>query len=351
MSVVYCIGTKDAMGELGHPLQWKNDTGGGTKSFFMNIVKELPKHGHGVHVFSTFSQYVDDCGVQYHPIEEISNFQTPHVLWACYDLRPLKGCAGSVRIGSHHSYRTDVPWNSIDIHTAPSQYTVDFLKRTYAPWADWHVQPNAVEPDLDSVQHRPVPGRIIYHTSWDRGLLRLCKVWPEIVTRAPGASLHVICQLPDRQRMDDPGEENCWEARHFRDFWQAWDNAISVGGVTHMQNVPRSRVLEELSQASVMAYPCQSSVPCEAGPVSVMECCKLGIPVVLTPQDALESIFKGGAIIARDLTEFTDKVVQVLSDHVVAKRYGERGQRLVSPYTYENAGRVLSDIIRRNTGQ
>jgi len=87
MSVVYCIGTKDAMGELGHPLQWKNDTGGGTKSFFMNIVKELPKHGHGVHVFSTFSQYVDDCGVQYHPIEEISNFQTPHVLWACYDLR------------------------------------------------------------------------------------------------------------------------------------------------------------------------------------------------------------------------------------------------------------------------
>ncbi len=353
-SVVHCVATQYATAGIIDPENWVDNRGGSNKNFFMNIVKELPKYGHLVRAFSTFPRSVTLNGVEYHPIEEIDKHGHPNVMWACYDTMPLSGRWGMLRIGSHHTYKIDrAAWEYIDIHTIPSQAALDFLKPVYSPHAQWVVQPNAVENDL--IERKPVPGRVIYHTSWGRGLYLLLRVWPEIRLRVPDATLHIISAFPDRNQPFARGTENYIEAVRFRAFWQYLDTAVAAGGVTHMSNVPRAQVLQELSEASVFAFPCSIPYSAETFSVSAMECCKMGIPVVLAPEDALESIYKGSVLLTpapaeQHLNEFADAVVQVLSDPVVAKRLSESGKKLAAPYTYENAGKVLSDIICSHTG-
>ncbi len=353
-SIVHCVSTQYAMAGVVDPANWVDNRGGSNKNFFMNIVKELPKYGHTVRAFSTFTRNVTLDGVEYYHIDELDHHGLPNVMWACYDTMPLYHRYGMLRIGSHHTYKIDrAPWEFIDINTIPSQSALDYLKPIYSPHSEWIVQPNAVENDL--IERNPVPGRVIYHTSWGRGLYLLLRVWPEIRQRVPGSTLHIVSTFPDRDFKLPNGTENHIDAIRLREFWQYWDVALAAGGITHRSNLLRAEVLEELSEASVFAFPCSLPYPAETFSVSAMECCKMGIPVVLAPADALESIYKGHVLMTpspadRYLNEFTDAVVQVLTDPVVAQRYSERGRKLAEPYTYQNAGKVLNDIICSHTG-
>lgn len=349
--IVHCYATRWATAGDLDPENWVDTRGGSNKNFFMNIVKELPKHGHHVRAFSTFPRAVSLHGVEYYPLQKMEAFGTPDVMWACYDTTPLKGRTGCLRIGSHHTYKIDwAPWPDIDINTIPSQAALDYLKPKYAPRSRWFVQPNAVEGDL--LPRAPVPGRVIFHTSWSRGLHVLARIWPRIRAAVPDATLHVISTLPPREAPlwgpVDLTQLVDW-TRH-REFWPAWDAARAAGGVVHMQNVPRAKVLQELAEASVFAFPCTTVYPVETFSVSTMECCKMGIPVVLAPEDALESIYKGRVLMTPSpVTEyehdFAEAVIQVLRDPAMAERYSELGKELAAPYTYANAGKALSDII------
>jgi glycosyltransferase involved in cell wall biosynthesis len=352
-SIVHCIATRYAMPDQVDPSQWVDNKGGSNKNFFMNITRELAKHGHKVRAFANFARRMHLNDVEWCPIEELDRHGRPDVMWACYDTMPLATRHGMLRIGSHHTYKIDrCAWEFIDVNTAPSQAAVDELRRRYAPHSQWAVQPNAVEGDL--LPWRPVQGRVIYHTSQDRGLRLLLKVWPEIRARVPDATLHVIASLHARDYRPLRGTETFVDAVRLREFNANFDRAVKAGGVTHMQNVPRATVLRELQEASCFAFPVSTGYACETFSVSAMEACAMGIPVVMAPQDALESIYRGGVLLtpapADDhMVEFTDAVVQVLTDPVVAARLSESGKRLAAPFTYANAARALSDIICSHT--
>lgn len=353
-SVVHCTSTVYSMGGQVDPSNWQDSRGGSNKNFFMNLVRELPKHGHQVRAFGPWSRRMRLHDVEWCPFAELDRHGKPDVLWACYDMRPLVGRHGMLRIGSHHTYKIDnCSWEFVDVNTAPSRSAVDELRRRYAPHSAWEVQPNAVEEDL--LPWRPVPGRVLYHTSQDRGLRLLLKVWPEIRARVPGATLHVVAALHPRDYRPTKGTEGFVDAVRLRELNANLDAAIAAGGVTHAQNVPRAAVLRELQEASCFAFPVSSGYACETFSVSAMECCRMGIPVVMAPQDALESIYRGSVLLtpapADDhMGEFADAVVQVLSDPVVAARWSALGKKLAEPYTYANAGKALSDIICARTG-
>ena len=352
-SIVHCVSTQYAMPDQVDPSNWQDNRGGSNKNFFMNVVRELAKHGHRVRAFGNFRQRVLLDDVEWCPIGELDRHGKPSVMWACYDVMPLLGRHGMLRIGSHHTFKIDsAAWEFIDVNTAPSRWAVDELRRRYAPHSEWEVQPNAVEEDL--LPWRPVPGRVLYHTSQDRGLRLLLKVWPEIRARVPGATLHVVASLHDRGYRYPRGTEQCVDAVRLRELWENLDAAVAAGGVTHQQNVPRATVLRELQEASCFAFPVSTGYACETFSVSAMECCRMGIPVVMAPQDALESIYRGSVLMTpapadEHLEEFADAVVQVLRDPVVAARWSEKGRKLAEPYTYANAGKALSDIICEHT--
>ena len=353
-SIVHCVSTQYAMPDQVDPANWQDNRGGSNKNFFMNITRELAKHGHRVRAFGNFPRRVMLDDVEWCPLGELDRHGQPTVMWACYDTMPLARRHGMLRIGSHHTYKIDrCAWEFIDVNTAPSRSAVDELRRRYAPHSEWAVQPNAVEGDL--LPWRPVPGRVLYHTSQDRGLRLLLKVWPEIRARVPDATLHVIASLHPRDYRPLRGTEHFVDAVRLREFWQNWDAAVAAGGVEHQQNVPRAVVLRELQEASCFAFPVSTGYACETFSVSAMECCAMGIPVVMAPQDALESIYRGSVLLtpapADDhLPEFADAVVQVLRDPVVAARLSESGRALAKPFTYANAARALNDIICGRTG-
>jgi glycosyltransferase involved in cell wall biosynthesis len=334
---------------------------GGGRAAFLGLVQELPKFGHEVHAFSTFKEKVRKDGVTYIPIDQynddLRSNGVPNVLWATYDTRPLSGRHGMLRIASHHTYRIDcigAPWEYIDINTIPSQAALDFLKPYCAPWSDWRILPNSIG---DVPEWKPVSGRVVYHTSATRGLHILLHAWPEIKARVPHATLHVISDYAGwmNNLLTKLGVENSEDGRRARLIQEGFVLARKAGGVEHFANLSRAQLHHELSQASMFAFPCTPLSPCETFSASVMECCKIGIPVVLAPSDALESIYRHHVLmtpapVEKYTRDFIDGVVQMLKDQDVANYYSQKGKELASGFTFERGGKVLNDMICQNTG-
>jgi hypothetical protein len=355
-SIVHAIITKYATGEndidLKNPLD--NTCTGGTPAHFLNMVRELQKLGHIVRAFGSWKKPMIIDGVEYLPLNSITKYGNPNVWWADYDVSPLIGKAGALRIGSHHTYRLDkAAFEWIDVNTIPSQAALNTLKPFYDPWGKWVTLPNAIPDDIP--KRDPVPGRVLYHTSADRGLHHLISMWPEIRRRVPYATLHFRL---NQQWLDWASLwqfDNSELGKRARLLKQDLISAELAGGFTRLPDLPRSEMWKEISQASVFAFPCDVRYPCETFSISTMECCKVGVPVVLCTQDSLKQIYGGYVLsveppVSKQINEFIDLVVTVLTDKEVAQEYSILGKNLASQYTYSKAGKKLSDIICEHTG-
>lgn len=127
--------------------------------------------------------------------------------------------------------------------------------------------------------------------------------------------------------------------------------AQEAGGVTILGRLPRADLERELCEASCFAYPVSVVRPCETFSVSIMECCKIGVPVVLSPADSLEAIYDGyvkmvKAPASEHMPEFTDAVVKVLTDPLYANKWSRRGRQLAARYTFEREAETLDTIIQ-----
>lgn len=330
--------------------------GGGSRVGFMGLTRAMAHIGqYHVVAFSTWAmpQFVEDgTGVEYRRLDFLMTSPKPDIAFAYYDTSPLELFDSTVlRIASHHTYAPYLHFDHADINTAPSEHALEALREEFEPTGQWHLLPNAVG-DVN-VTRRAIPGRVIYHTSPDRGLGLLCKAWPGIRKLVPHATLHVVG--PVRQILDakDPVGVAGRQARQLR---EAVAIAEAAGGLTLLGRLPRAELDRELSEASVFAFPCSPIAPCETFSISIMECCKSGIPVVLAPADALQSIYSGHVRMtpapAREhLGEFQDAVVGVLTSEVEQARLSALGRQLAEKYTFENMASVLNSIIMRRMGR
>jgi glycosyltransferase involved in cell wall biosynthesis len=353
MSLVHAILTTEASGgvKMNPDEGFSDNAGGGCRTAFLSLVKELAINGHKVRAFSTFTKASKQLGIEYYPIDELEWYGKPQVVWCCYYAYPLQKYSGCLRIASHHTYHTTAPWQHIDINTTPSQASLETMKAWYAPWSDWRVLPNAINPS--SVNWNPIAGRVIYHTSCDRGLHLLLKIWPEIKRAVPHATLDVVsdweswCNGVLAQR----GNENSEWAKRAKWIREYMAYAIGAGGVTSSHHLPRLELEKKLSEASVFAFPCSMLAPSETFSASIMECLKIGMPVVLAPADALESVYRGNVLLTpapvhERLPEFRDAVIAMLTEPLLAHRYSELGRAFANSFTYAKSGKILSEMMR-----
>lgn len=333
---------------------------GGSRAGFCGLVRAMGRRGdYDVTAISTFvreEEVVD--GVRYLRWDaQGDEWGEADVCFAYYDVRELLRFPhreGRLRIGSHHTLRPYEAWPRIDVHTAPCQWACDFLKRGYRPLGKWEVLPNAVE-GLDHVEWRPVPGRVIYQTSPDRGLHNLLLLWPEIRRRVPHATLHVTGtpELMARTFMQAEwaGSDEERMARQLADGIVA---AQRAGGVEFLGRVTRDRMLRELSEASCFAFPGECFSPCETFSVSILEAMVIGVPVVLSPVDALASVWGSAAVMCLPASErfwrsdFVDHVVRVLGDRHFSQRVSERQREYASHFTFDAAAAALDQMIRKH---
>lgn len=323
--------------------------GGGGKAGFMGLVRALGRLGrYEVTAASTFRDrdlVVD--GVRYVDIDE--PLPVPEVAIGYYDVRVLQHLIGPFRIGLHHTLFPYLAWDFIDLNTAPSKYAVDYLRRM-RPRARWEVLPNAVE-GLGHVAWDPVPGRIIHHTSPDRGLYNLLERWPEIRARVPNATLHVG---GDPQSIAEANASlflrDSLSGEMSRRLADGMKTAKEVGGVKFLGALPRAELLEEIRHASVFAAPFEVMIPSETWSISVHECCAIGVPVVMSPVDALRSLWYGVVAevtpeIAEDRGEFVDAVVRVLTDPDYARRMSVRQREGVTKFSFDRMARTVESWI------
>jgi glycosyltransferase involved in cell wall biosynthesis len=325
--------------------------GGGSRVGFLGLVQAMARlGGYRVRAFSTFTDpRIERDGVEYVRLDHRRTAPKPDVVLAYYDTSPLAEFGPDVlRIASHHTYTPYMHFEHADVNVAPSQVALEHLRSTFEPSGPWYVLPNAV--GEMPILRRPVPGRILYHTSPDRGLHLLLDIFPEIRKAVPNATLHVVGPVAEMLAGKDPsGRAGEW----MRMLRAAHAKASDAGGLTLLGRLSRSRLDHELAEASVFAFPCAPLAPCETFSVSVMECCRIGLPVVLSPADALGSIYRSGVRLTsapahEHMGEFRDAVVHVLTDEAERRALSAQGRSLASGYTFERSAATLDRIIRQH---
>ena len=337
--------------------------GGGSRTGCIGLAKQLAKRGdYDVRLHSTFTRVADMAGIRCVPLSH--SWQPRDVVMAYYDTRPLSGMGrGALRIASHHTYLPPALWGSgwafdwMDVNTAPSAHAAKWLKATYDPLGRWEVLPNGVEDE--GVVRNPVPGRVIYHTTADRGLHNLLRAWPEIRAQVPNATLHVVGRALDHVAHSFDGvPSGSVREKHARLLVDAIPIAEAAGGVTFTGGLSRECVLQELAEASCFAFPADVQGACETFSVSIMECLLVGIPVVLSPVDALDEMYgyntdSGVIMIGRDgygrprMHDFTQAVVDVLqgADYMSLQRRSAKSRRYAQRFSFEAEAEVLHQII------
>lgn len=336
-----------------------NDPGGlsGTKLNFLGQCEQLALRGHSVRGYLDVEAPVTRGSLSYLPISEWGKGEGADAVISYNDFRVFSGVSGPLRVAVHQCleplHKEQVDFGLIDLNVSPSRYAMEYTRDGYLPGARWDVVPNGA--DMGEFRDwDPVPGRMTYHTSASRGLHLLLRVLPSIRARVPDAHLVLI------------GDMTGWVS-HFkgRSFWQKdlseqADRAAEIdrcvqehgpsGVVRYRSGLSRNGVLEELSRSSCFPFPCSLVVPCETFSVSVMEACRIGVPVVLSPADALGSIYDGGVRMTgspaeEHLESLVDAVVEVLTSRSAALSLSERGRSLAAPYTMESAGRRMEELI------
>ncbi|HEY2510137.1 MAG TPA: glycosyltransferase [Polyangiaceae bacterium] len=334
--------------DVAHPEEASK--GGGCRAGFMGLVKALGAlDRYDVTAFSTFREEAFAGGVMYRQVDQMRASAPPDGLLAYYDTAPLQGVTSPVlRIASHHTFQPNPAcFEFTDVNLAPSAYAADRLRQVFDTRAPWYVLPNAVG---EVPAWTPVAGRVLYHAPASRGLHLLVELWPRIRARVPGATLHVVGNaLEWAASLRGKAGRQADAARRFE---LALGRAREAGGVEFTGFLSRSALERELAEASCFAFPCAPAGPCETFSVSTMECCKVGVPVVLAPQDALASIYGHNVLLAGDADvfpeSFADHVVRVLSSPELAASLSRDGRALAKKYTFERAALALDDVLLRH---
>jgi len=125
-------------------------------------------------------------------------------------------------------------------------------------------------------------------------------------------------------------------------------------GVELMHSVSRNRIVREMSEAEVLAYPCDTVNWTEGFSVTLMEACAAGAFPVTTDVDALGSIYGGHIPVIRSpvgerLDEFSDVVIKGLTDPQFRDSVVTRARRLADEHKWVDiAARLESLIIERS---
>jgi glycosyltransferase involved in cell wall biosynthesis len=126
--------------------------------------------------------------------------------------------------------------------------------------------------------------RVVYGSSYDRGLEHLLKMWPEIKAEVPEAELHIFYgwNLFDRAYTDNPAMQE----------WKEKMNELMVqDGITHLGRISHEGVKKEFENAGVWAYPTHFG---EISCITAMKAQAYGaIPVVINYAALVETVQHG----------------------------------------------------------
>jgi hypothetical protein len=204
-----------------------------------------------------------------------------------------------------------------------------------------------------SARPAKVPGRVIYCSSPDRGLHWLLQEWPAIKRAVPHAELHIYYRLRawldqwDRTKYNPALESSRARALHieecFRRMGDRW-------GVFVHDAVSRREIATALSEAEVLAYPCDTVAWTEGFSCSTLEACAARACPVIFDTDALGDIYRDAAVVTPrgDTERWRKTVIELLQNQRLRDDVNDRAEAFAKELTWTNSTKkLLAEIQSR----
>ncbi len=267
---------------------------GGRETATIRLAQELAKMDWNVGLFCPCPFLFQDGNLVWHPHQMFTAnlramSQTYDVIVSIEDAQIFKRLSAKLHILHEQCCHLRVLGadKNIDHYFLLSQYQ-QWSLRSY----DATINPdkcvvfgNGVDLErYDFTDVQPVPGRLVYSSSPDRGLHHLLDWWPELTKRHPELSLKVFYNPKALQ-------DHRWE----HDVKATWALAIEEGehlpGVEYVGGIDQMTLAREQKQAQMWVYPCDPSAPTESWCVTALEHAAAGVPMLMSDADCLGEIY------------------------------------------------------------
>lgn len=229
---------------------------GGSEEAIIYLTQEFTKLGYGVTVYNNCG---DNEGVFNGVTYKNSHRFNPNdkhniiISWRVNVFPYVK--SAKKKILWLHDIPANIEWNDdtvagIDKIVVLSQYHRSLLPDC-VPDKKIYISTNGIVPeDFDGIETAKDPQRIIYASSYNRGLETILKAWPEIKKAVPKASLHIFYgwQVYDKFVQEGLINEDGWKKRMV--------GMMSQTDVYEHGRIGHKELLKEYAKSGVFAYPC-----------------------------------------------------------------------------------------------
>ena len=184
--------------------------------------------------------------------------------------------------------------------------------------------------------------KIIYTSSYDRGLLHLLEMWPDIRKEVPDAKL-TICygwQLFEQFYKDNPASMK-WKEK--------MEDLMSQEGIDHLGRVPQPELKEIMEKSGIWAYPTHFG---EINCISGLKAQAYGCEPVVVNYAALRDTVKFGRKIEGDIYDTETKkaylkaIVEALKNPMTEEKRKEMMEWAQKKYAWSEVAKSWSEVFK-----
>ena len=186
------------------------------------------------------------------------------------------------------------------------------------------------------------PKKVIYTSSYDRGLQHLLEIWPDVKKEVPEATLDIFYgwKLFDQFYKDNPASMS-WKGKMLE--------MMKAEGVTDNDRVSQAELTKEYESAGIFAYPAHFG---EINCISAIKAQAYGaIPVVINYAALRETVQFGikvdGDVYDREVNqEFKKQLIWALQNEEWQKEVRKPMMEWAGNITWENVAKQWSSVFK-----
>lgn len=180
---------------------------------------------------------------------------------------------------------------------------------------------------MESRQHK-----LFYGSSYDRGLEHLLKMWPQILSQYPDATLDICYgwDLFDKGYADNP-ERMAWKERI--------NQLMAQPGITHHGRVSKQELSKIRKQCGIWAYPTHFG---ETNCITALDCQLDGVVPCVINLAALKDTVQSGIRVEGDIYDDEVKanylacLLNLMSDKIIWESEQYKGKEFAKQFVWAN---------------